>query len=72
MGDLTTRRGAGEPETADGGIRMRRPEKRGPSRGALSLSMMIRVGEAEYGYPWPSLFGGYGPPAWRSRVGSSP
>ena len=39
--------GAGDPEAADGGIRMRRPEKRGPSRRALSHSTMIRVGEAE-------------------------
>ena len=57
--------GAGDPEAADGGIRMRRPEKRGPSRRALSHSTMLRVGEAEQGYPWPSLFGGYGPPSRR-------
>ena len=46
-GDLATRRGAGDPDTADGGIRMRRPEKRDPSRQTLSLSTMILVGEAE-------------------------
>ena len=45
--DVLPGRGAGDAEAADGGIRMRRPEKRSPSRRALSLSTMIRVEEAE-------------------------
>ena len=57
-GDPAAHRGAGDPETADGGIRMRRPEKRGPSRRALSRSTMLRVREAESGYLWPSRVGG--------------
>ena len=54
-GDPASHGGASDPETADGGIRMRRPEKRSPSRRALSHSTVIGAVQAEQGYLQPSL-----------------
>ena len=53
--DRLRTQGAGDPETADGGIRTECARRGHLSRRALCSTTMLRAGEAEYGFPWASL-----------------
>ena len=65
-GDLATRRGAGDPEPADGGIRTECARRGHLSRRSLSFSRSLRVGELSEVTPGPASFEVYGSPACRS------